>query len=164
MDEKPIKTGFACLFVLMVVGNMFFMEAFVENELDERVYAHLFEEIDTLYDDRIILIPYTFVDYSFLKFAFPNEEIFNVQRIEGAKEEYSGDYLGDTCSLEQFNDTTILYISWRSRRDHLIFKDEEYGTYNYSWITRDPRIELTKVLEEGDIRRIRYEVYLVRIT
>ena len=164
LDEKPIKTGFACLFVLMVVGNMFFMEAFVENELDERAYTHLFEDIDALYSDRIILIPYAFVDYSFLKFAFPDEEIFNVQSIEDTEEEYSGDYLGDTVSLEQFNDTTILYISWRSRREHLLFKDEECGTYNYSWITRDPRIELTKVLEEGDIRRIRYEVYSVRIT
>ncbi len=164
LDEKTIKTGFACLFVLMVVGNMFFMEAFVENELDERAYTDLFEDIDALYDDRIILIPYTFVDYSFLKFTFPNEEIFNVQSIEGTEDEYSGDYLGDIGSLEQFNDTTVLYISWRSQRDHLLFKDEEYGTYNYSWITRDPRIELTKVLEEGDIHRIQYEVYSVRIT
>lgn len=164
LAEKPIKTGFACLFVLMVVGNTLFMESFMENELDERAHTHLFKEIDTLYDDRIILIPYAFVDYSFLKFAFPDEEVFNVQSIEGTEEGYGGDYLGDTASLEQFTDATVLYISWRSQRDHLLFKDEEYGTYNYSWITRDPQIKLTKVLEEGDIRRIRYEVYSVRIT
>ena len=162
-DKKTAEIGIVIIFAAILIGNVFFAGP-LWTELDERAYTSLFEEIDALYDDKIILIPYAFVDYSFLRFAFPNEEIFNVQSIEGTEEEYGGDYLGDICSLEQFNETAVLYISWRSQRDHLLFKDEEYGTYNYSWITRDPQIELTKVLEEGDIRRIRYEVYSIRIT
>ncbi len=170
VNKKTAKIGVVTVFAGILIGNVFFVE-FMETELDESAYTRLFEEIDALYDDKIILIPYAFVDYSFLKFAFPDEEIFTVQNIENTEEErelmeeeYGDGYLGDTVSLEQFNETTVLYISWRSRRDYLLFKDEEYGTYNYSWVTRDPQIELTKVLEEGHIRRIRYEAYSVRIT
>jgi len=141
------------------------------SELDESAYSRVFEKMDVLYDNKTILTPYTFSDYSFLMFAFPDEQIFTVQKIESIKEEekriganYGIEPLRGVESLEQFNDTTILYVSWRHQMDYLLFKNNEYGLYNYGWITDEPGIELTKVLEEGCVEKMQYEVYLVDIT
>ncbi len=169
-DKNVIKIGSVAVFISILAGNIFFM-GFMENELDESAYSRVFEKMDVLYDNKTILTPYTFSDYSFLTFAFPDEQIFTVQKIESIKEEekrikenYGIEPLQDIESLEQFNDTMIVYISWRHQRDYILFKNHEYSVYNYGWITEEPGIELTKVFEEGCVKKRQYEVYSVNIT
>lgn len=169
-NNNTIKTGIvALIFAGIVIANLFCM-GFMENELDENDYIHLFKKIDNLYDNKIILIPYAFTDYSFLKFAFPDEQIFTVQNIKNTEEErkrmeeeYGDGYIGGMESLRKLDNTTILYISWHSQKDYCLFKGNEYGVYNYSWITEEPGIKLKKILEEGDIKKRQYEVYVVNI-
>nr|QNO50709.1 hypothetical protein HLBKPKBF_00027 [Methanosarcinales archaeon ANME-2c ERB4] len=169
-DKNVIKIGSIAVFISILAGNIFFM-GFMENELDESAYSRVFEKMDALYDNKTILTPYTFSDYSFLTFAFPDEQIFTVQKIESIKEEekrigdnYGIEPLRDLESLGQFNDTTILYISWRYQMDYLLFKNNEYSVYNYGWITEEPGIELEKIFEEGRVEKRLYEVYSVNIT
>jgi hypothetical protein len=169
-DKNVIKIGSIAVFIGILAGNIFFM-GFMGSELDESAYSRVFEKMDVLYDNKTILTPYTFSDYSFLTFAFPDEQIFTVQKIESIKEEekrigenYGIEPLRDVESLEQFNDTTILYISWRYQMDCHLFKNNEYSVYNYGWITEEPGIKLEKIFEEGCVEKRQYEVYSVDIT
>jgi len=150
LKEKEVQANmrkilFVSLFCIILASNHFLVAA-GPDKIDERAYSQLFDKIDGLYQDRTLLVSRG-SDYAFIKFAFPTEEVLDVEG-EGNKEEVMK-------LLEQ--NSTILYLTWNISRDFFIYKYER-SNYNESWVAKDQRIILKKVIEEK-----RYNAYLVRL-
>lgn len=147
LKEEEIKPNITkiilvSLFCVILVGNQFLVVS-GPDKIDEKAYSHLFEKIDGLYKNRTILVSDS-SDHDFIKFTFPIENVLYV-RGERGKEE--------VMKLLEHN-KTILYVTWNINRDYFVYKYER-SNYNESWIAKDQRIILKKVIEEE-----RYETYL----
>lgn len=163
--EKIAIAVIISLLIGILIGNQFFIGN-MKYEVVESDYKKIFNKMETNYGskDRIILIPYAFTDYSFLKFAYPKEKIFLVEGItqdgnESLKEKFGYDYLSDLKSIESIsNNSHIFYITWYKEKDYILYKGKGSGTYDRSWLTKEPRIILEKVFIEGQ-----YTLYSVDI-
>ena len=160
VDQRFAKIIIVFLFLLILIGNNLYMSKFMENEVDANTYDKIFKKINAVYNDEIILIPYSFADYSFLKFSYPDKKIFTVESIKNSEKEkkhlqelYGNEYIGEMKSLKRLNNNnnTILYIS------------SSEAKYNWSWIVIDPQIELIEIINEVDFKDNKYQVYLVKL-
>jgi len=137
------KAMFAFLFFLILMGN-YFLIAHGPDKIDERDYSKLFSTLDNIYgDDKVILVPDKDTHYSFIKFAFPEENVIKAGEEGGAE------------LLRKFENKTLIYVVWNIEVNAFVYKYEK-SSYEYSWIGKNSEVLLEKVVEEG-----RYTAYLV---
>ncbi|MDW7772676.1 MAG: glycosyltransferase family 39 protein [Desulfobulbaceae bacterium] len=173
------------MLAVIVLANRLLFFSLMPYELDQKQYAGLKETTAGLFPAATYLVPWV-SDYSFLRFAYPEEDFRLVWSPPGLESHDffrsrsfvswaggSSRYIGSPEAMPD-STGTLLYIGWRYNQPVVrlkeklqwlpgryvknVEKDEKLKNHlALSWIWADPDLDLEKVAEVEP-----YEAYLIR--
>ncbi len=162
------KLLIVAIFVLIVLLNLTFIN-YMEANVSEGDYDLLIKKLQSAYGSFSIFVPIQWSDYSYLKYAYPELNVYSVQeKEEGLMTVLKSDKVEDIDQLKTIVDTKIYvcyerfkYFSYLERMVmHIeLFKRKLTGNQcEGGWIWDYPGIALNKIAEEG-----RYQAYLIDV-
>ena len=165
---KKNKLLIAPIFALIVLLNLTFIN-YMEANVSESDYDLLINKLKSTYGSFSIFVPIQWSDYSYLKYAYPELNVYSVQeKEEGLMTVLKSDKVEDIYQLKTIVDTKIYvcyerfkYFSYLERMImHIeLFKRKLTGNQcEGGWIWNYPGIFLNKIAEEG-----RYQAYLMDV-
>lgn len=159
-----VKALGVALLVLVVAASNRFIQPRTQFGFNLSAYTRVLDYIDKEHPGRPILIPWGFTDFHFIRFAYPQVQVYLVnttahfwdrsvtrdERSWGAAQKrwYGPRYLPDISALKDLGDAPWIVVAWVL---------PGWDTMKCSWIDREPFLHKEKVLEDGP-----YKVYLVR--
>jgi hypothetical protein len=179
--SRALAAGAAGLAILVVLGNGLLALPIMTHEVRIDRMQRLIARLDRLHPDRnyAILTPYTYSDFSYLRFVYPDRPVYTVQsefnRSSSNWEYYSERVIRDIAGLKALEVETLIYlgfhenpavenlrrlVDWirlpilRAALEQKRFQDH----LTLSWMWTDPGLVFGEPLAEGH-----YRAYPVRI-
>ncbi|HER62443.1 MAG TPA: hypothetical protein ENO11_00490 [Desulfobacteraceae bacterium] len=174
LPRRKAVAGWLVLLAVVVVGNRFSFFSLMIYEHDQHQYSRMHRELKNRFPEAVYLVPWV-SDYSFLRFAFPEEKI----KLAWSPEGYetldffrSQSYLRWAGGREMYIDSPerlaslggeALYVGWRYNppavrlKKKMLWLQNKYvkdvevseGLKNHlaqSWLWESPLVELKPVL------------------